>query len=204
MRRVAEVPEAVQALYGSGVVLEFVFFADVDDTEAEARTAVGMAVEHVCTGWPAGSDGTPRGVVHRAHLHRLPCRVLTQDTFLGDWMEPGSGTRLRGRDYTGLVAPGVFSSIELWSGGQFAYAFANPPYSLRVDAGRTQELFDAVCDLVLPTGNTCVIRDWSGEELLALCPDYFEPGTEWWGVFLFTIHLVKERRLTVIMASQTD
>ena len=47
-------------------------------------------------------------------------------------------------------------------------------------------------------------RDWAGPELPALCPDYFEPGTEWWGVSLFTVHVAEERRLTVILGSSTD
>lgn len=29
-------------------------------------------------------------------------------------------------------------------------------------------------------------------------------GTEWWGMFLPTVHVPDERRLTVILGSQTD
>lgn len=206
MRRVTEVPEAVQqALHDTGVVLAFASFTDVDGTESEARDAVAAALEYeyaqMLAYWNATPQATPWAAPDRAVLPQLTSRTLTREAFLGDYVDVASGTRLFSKAY--ISARGT-SMPDLWKGGHFGYAFSTSPYGIRVDAERMQALFDGVCAWILPAGRTCTILDWGSPVLLDLWPDYFEPGTEWWGVFLFTVHVAEERQLTVILGAATD
>lgn len=194
-------PGAISDYHRAGGVLAFAFFAETNGTEADARDAIAAALEHECADWPAHPDGTPRATLNRPLLPLLPSRVLTRAAFLGDWVDVASGTRLFSNGY---IASRGSSIPELWSGGQFGYAFSTAPYRMRVDAERVQTLFDAVCALILPARRTCTILDWGSEALLDLCPAYFEDGTEWWGVFLFTVHVAEEGRTAVILGSATD
>ena len=226
MEMIDAVPGPVLAAQQIGCVLEFVRFGGADGTEAEARAAVGMAVQHACAGWPPKSDGTPQGAVDLAQLGRLTPRVLTRDAFLGEWADPRTGDLVRAGSCTmsdgrrlenptyrqldvleraGVMQQsGASSGAGLWAGGEFAYAFAHPPYSLPAGACRVLAVFEALRDFLLPPGASPVILDWATDEVVALCPDYFEPGTEWWGVFVFTIYVPEQRTLTVILGSATD
>ena len=217
MERIVEVPEAVRDYQRMGGVLEFVAFAGVDDVVEAARGAIGQALDHV---W-----GVPGGI-HRDVLPRLAARVLTRGAFLGDWADPATGllrrvgsygmsdgTRLENPLYWTLdvlaaagvtVRSGGGPIPELWEGGQFAFAFADPPYRLRGTPGEVAAAFEAVCAEILPPGRTCTILDWGSPALPDLCPGYFEPGTEWWGAFLFTVHVAEEGRVTVILGAATD
>ncbi len=47
------------------------------------------------------------------------------------------------------------------------------------------------------------ILDWSDARLPEVS-DYFDDGAEWWGVFLFSVHIPSMRRLTIIAGSTTD
>ena len=218
MVMVEGVPPAVLEFQKVGGVLDFVFFTGADGSEATAREGVRQAIGRLRFGTPDG--------IGRDRVQALGWRPLTRDAFLGEWVDPASGalrhvgtwTLSNGRtlvdpSYSKLDAlrragvtvwAGGVAVPELWEGGQFGYAFSQPPYSLRAGPGRVQELFDAVRDLVLPPGAACVIRDWGGPEVVALCPGYFEPGTEWWGVFLWTVQVPGDGTLAVVLGSSTD
>ena len=56
---------------------------------------------------------------------------------------------------------------------------------------------------VLPPDLAQVILDWSHPRLPDASP-YFAAGMEWWGVFLFTVHVPALGRLTGIAGSATD
>jgi hypothetical protein len=88
-------------------------------------------------------------------------------------------------------------------GGQFAYAFSEPPYGLQARPSEVQELFCAIRDFILPRGSEHEISDWSSPRLTE-ASDYFTAGMDWWGVFLFTVYLPTLRRLTAIAGSTTD
>jgi hypothetical protein len=89
------------------------------------------------------------------------------------------------------------------AGGQFAYAFMAPPYSLRGTPNEVQSAFDQIREFILPAGETAVIRDWCSSDLVQVS-DYFIPGLEWWGAFLFTIHIPATGRLSAIAGSTSD
>lgn len=214
MRRIEEVPPAVARFQAMAGVPDFVFFDVAAGTEAAARVAVGQALSIL--------SGPPDLAV----LARLPCRALTRAAFLGEWVAPGTGilrhrgpvTLSNGRKVTDPLYPkleawrqagvtvqgSAFDIPGLWAGGEFAYAFAQPPYRLTATPGEVQAVFGAVCDLLLPPGEPCIILDWAGPDLVPLCPDYFESGTEWWGAFLWTVQVPARGTVAVVAASSTD
>lgn len=88
-------------------------------------------------------------------------------------------------------------------GGQFAYAFSNPPYKLLARPTEVQDLFDEITRFIVPADQHTTILDWTSTRL----PDssgYFASGMEWWGAFLFTNHRPATGRLTAIAASTSD
>ena len=68
---------------------------------------------------------------------------------------------------------------------------------------RPGEIFHAVRRFILPPDLEHDILDWAHPELPEVA-DYFAQGMEWWGVFLFTIHVPALNRLTAIAGSTTD
>jgi hypothetical protein len=67
-----------------------------------------------------------------------------------------------------------------------------------------QAVFTMVLELVVPPDRKVDIRDWGSPGLLNVCPDYFQPGTDWWGVFLFTLCDAQNKHVTVIAGAATD
>ncbi|HEX6565378.1 MAG TPA: hypothetical protein VF020_13895 [Chthoniobacterales bacterium] len=102
------------------------------------------------------------------------------------------------------ITTGGHDIPELWAGGQFAYAFSDPPYGLWATPGEVQAIFREILGLILPRDRQVDIRDWGSPGLLDVCPAYFQPGTEWWGVFLFSLHDTQAGNLTVIAGASTD
>lgn len=99
------------------------------------------------------------------------------------------------------LSHGVYSGPE--GDGQFAYAFSQPPYPLHAPPEAVQDLFDSLRMVLLPPWQPATILDWSHPSLPEVSA-YFEDGAEWWGMFLFTIHLPVTGRLVVIAGSATD
>lgn len=153
-------------------------------------------------------------------LRELGSRRIGLETFLGEGYNaivqelvyPGRVELKDGR----ILANPVYSQLdrdliqasssslpEIGSKPNFARAFAEPPYSLRCDYPERQALFDQVLADLFPPGQAYEIYDWSSPDLLHV-HDYFSPGTEWWGVHLYCVHLPKRQELTVILGSATD
>jgi hypothetical protein len=206
MRRLEKLPPAFKRFEAVGGAIDFTIFEDADGDDA--------AIEGICRVFAddAGFD--------RARLAALGGRAVGRRRFLGDWCDPesnallkrgdwsaASGKHLRDPPLTALarerIVSGGFSPPSPGSGGQFAYAFSEPPYGLRSKPGETQELFDEITAHVLPRDVKAEILDWSSPQLpeVSAC---FAAGMEWWGVFLFSIHLPALRRLTIAIASTTD
>jgi hypothetical protein len=200
-----------------GGVLHFARFAECSGTDPALLEAIGSTLEKIM-----GASKIVPGC-----LDSLPWRPLTRQAFLGSWADAGTGVLRRRGDFTTargrtLVDPsyeelnqlslagdsivsGAAPIPDLWEGGQFAFAFSQPPYGLyRGTPGQIQEVFTAVFDLILPPDQSIEIRDWGSPGLPDLCPDYFLPGTEWWGVFLFTLYAPQEKKVTVVVGSATD
>lgn len=91
---------------------------------------------------------------------------------------------------------------NLWEPGGFAYAFCDPPYGLRTQRHETQRLYSEITSFLIPN-HSVKIYNWHQKELLEAVPQ-FGAGTEWWGVFAFTIFLPFSCRMFGVVASSTD
>jgi hypothetical protein len=207
MRRLSPLPPAFRRYEQIGGVLDFAVFEECEGTEDAILAATVAAL-----GGDAAADA--------GKLRTLGGRQINEAVFFGDWydMERRAllwGGTLRAADGTRFTRP---SLIELegvriasgaaeipacGAGGQFAYAFANPPYSLRAPPAEVAALFDAICAFVIPPALPHDVLDWSSERLVEVS-EVFAAGMEWWGVFLFSIHVPALRRLTIIVGSSTD
>jgi len=210
-----ETPEPVLRHQALGGVLEFVRFADANGCDATLRMALEQTLRRV-----SNDQGYPEPfTLDLTTLRALQPVELTQTKFFGSAFDPASGqlvlrstwTDTDGRTFRNPTFAELAGYPEMSSGmtvhpaetGQFAYAFLDPPYGLRGTRAEKQALFDDICGLILPPGLDCTILDWCCNDLQAVS-DYFDAGMEWWGMFLFTIHVPSRRSLTVITASTTD
>lgn len=205
MNRIEKLPPAFERFDKMLGVLDFAVFENAGGTEKEVLSAVPQALRYFHR-FDAGK------------LRALGSRRITEKAFFGDWYDPDSGNLLRlGRYKTAdgwqLTDP-VLSSLDgvkIISGasacpetdGQFAYAFSSPPYPLDARPGEVQAVFEEIRDFILPPHRASEILDWSDMRLPEVS-DYFDDGAEWWGVFLFSVHIPSMRRLTIIAGSATD
>jgi hypothetical protein len=188
-----------------GGVIDFNLFTDV-----------GTLTEDVCL--QAVSASIPE--LNRDRLRAISCRSVDDETFFGEWYDADKKVLIKrgawrtddGRSLTnplltdleGLrIVGGGVETPRLGAGGQFAYAFSNPPYGLRATPREVQRVFDEVRHYLLPPNTAHEILDWS-DPRLADAAEYFEAGMEWWGVFLFVVFVPDYRRLVVVAASTTD
>lgn len=150
---------------------------------------------------------------------------MKERVFFGDWFDPVDRSLIRlgdwdtldgqrlhnpklknltGKGYgRGEKMSGGGRGIVAGEGGQFAYAFSNPPYPLRARPSEVQELFDDITAFIIPSDQQATILDWTSPRLPE-ASDYFVSGMEWWGAFLFTVHVPLLARLTAIAASTSD
>lgn len=205
MNRIEKLPPAFERFDEMLGVLDFAIFEDAGGTEEEILSAVPQALRHFHR-FDAGK------------LRALGSRRICEKAFFGDWYDPDSGSLLRLGSYktadgSQLTDP-VLSSLDgvrIMSGasscpepgGQFAYAFSHPPYPLYARPSEVQAVFEEIRDFILPPLHGSEILDWSDARLPEVS-DYFEDGAEWWGVFLFSVHIPSMRRLTIIAGSTTD
>ncbi len=205
MNRIEKLPPAFERFDDMLGVLDFAVFENAGGTAEEVLSAIPQALRHFHR-YDAGK------------LRALGSRRITEKAFFGDWYDPDSGNLLRlGRyktaDGSQLTDP-VLSSLDgvkiisgasacPETGGQFAYAFSSPPYPLDARPGEVQAVFEEIRDFILPPHRASEILDWSDMRLPEVS-DYFDDGAEWWGVFLFSVHIPSMRRLTIIAGSTTD
>ncbi len=206
MKRFLPLPSAFSRFQSMGGVLDFAVFEDANGTDDEVLSAVPQALQ--------------TGTYDREMLRSLGSQRITERTFFGDWYDYEQGVLLKGgswvtKDGRTLDNPPLvkLAGLDIVSGGgglpggpgQFAYAFLDPPYGLHAKPppDEVQAVFDEIRHFILPPGQFCEIADWSNERLPEVS-DYFEPGAEWWGMFLFSIYAPSLRRLTIIAGSSTD
>lgn len=206
MQRFHRLPSPFGRFRKVGGVLDFGVFDDTDGTDADIIEAVAQTLPR-----SRRFDGE--------RLIRQGGRPVFERALLGDWYDPdrqvllyrGEWTAPDGRKLIDPPLPSLRTSKlsggvalpEPGEGGQLAYAFSCPPYSLNAKPGEVQELFDAIIAFLLPSGRQHEIRDWSSPALIDVS-DYFEAGADWWGVHLYTIRTPESRRLTVIAGSMSD
>lgn len=203
MRRIEKLPPAFKRYRKMGGVLDFAMFEEADGGEEEILSAIASAY---------GFD--------TEKLRTLGCRRINDRAFFGDWYDRAGGLLIRRGSWTAadgrelhnpsLVATeglqltsGAAPCPDAGTGGQFAYAFSSPPYPLRPRPREIQALFEEIRDLILPPLHWHEILDWASPRLPEVS-DYFRIGMQWWGVFLFSIHVPALRRLTIIAGSTSD
>lgn len=208
MKQIAPLPPIFHEFHQTGGVLEFAAFEDAQGTEDEIIEAIASTLNHIA---PVNTEA----------LRSIGPRRITRQQFLGDWHDPESAALIRVGDWKiegekKLRTNPRFADIgqkkivsgggpipEAGAGGQFAFAFTDPPYGLRASYGDVQILFDQICEFLMPPGSEVDILDWSSDRLPEVC-DYFIAGMEWWGVFLFSLYAPALKRLTIIAGSSTD
>ncbi|WP_294334302.1 hypothetical protein [uncultured Sphingomonas sp.] len=206
MKRLKDIPPAFN-LYDKIGVMDFAIFENAGGTEQEIVAAIPQTLRHART-------------FDEARLRALGCRPIDRRAFFGDWYDLESGTLLKAGSYrtadgsvlhnpklTRLDGVEIMSGAtpipEAGAGGQFAYAFSNSVFGFEGKPSEFQSFFEEIRDFILPEGERSEILDWASPNLPDVS-DYFTDGMEWWGVFLFSIHVPKLRQLTIIAGSTTD
>lgn len=207
MNRIETLPPAFERFETMLGVLDFAIFEDATGDREDMLSAIPQALRHAERFY---ADG----------LRQLGGKPISDRTFFGDWYDFDRGHLLKFGRYKTAAGPElenpVLSSLddirimsgsgscpETGSGGQFAYAFSNPPYPLAARPSEVQAVFEEIRDFILPPGRHSEIIDWSNPRLPEVS-DYFDAGAEWWGIFLFAIFIPSMRRLTIIAGSTTD
>jgi hypothetical protein len=207
MKLLEKLPSAFKRYDKMRGVLDFAVFEDAGGTEEEILSAIPQALRHSRT-------------FDAERLRSLGCRRIRERKFFGDWYEFDGGKLLKIGSYKTAngselkdpklkkldgvkIISGASPCPEAGAGGQFAYAFSRPPYSLKGRPSEVQAIFEEIRDFVLPPTHPADICDWSSPHLPEVS-DYFAAGMEWWGVFLFSIHIPAIQQLTIIAGSSTD
>lgn len=207
MKRIEKLPSAFKRYERMLGVLVFAMFEDANGTNEDILTAMPRALRRACA-------------FDAERLRSLGCRRIRKRAFFGDWYDLGSGKLLKlGRHTTAdgselrnpklkkldgvQITSGAAPCPEPGAGGQFAYAFSNPPYGLKGRGSEVQAVFEEIRDFILPPMHRSEITDWCSPQLPEVS-DYFAAGMNWWGVFLFSIYIPATHRLTIIAGSTTD
>lgn len=207
MNRIETLPPAFERFETMMGVLDFAIFEDATGDREDTLSAIPQALRHAER-------------FYEEKLWQLGGRPMSDRTFFGDWYDFDRGHLLKLGRYKTAAGPelenpvlsslddirimsGSCSCPETGSGGQFAYAFSNPPYPLAARPSEVQAAFEEIRDFILPPGRQSEIIDWSNPRLPEVS-DYFDAGAEWWGIFLFAIFIPSMRRLTIIAGSTTD
>lgn len=205
MRRLDKLPPAFKRYDKAGGAFEFAVFDEAGDSEAEAVAAIRALLD----------DALDEAVLRAAGHRRIGLAE-----FLGAHCDPESRKLIkrgtwRTADGQELVDPplrkverlalsgGGYAIPLPGEGGQFARAFAEPPYGLDASPREIQELFGEILGFLLPPDEPHHILDWTSPRLAEASPR-FAAGMEWWGAFLFTLHQPERSRLIALAASTTD
>lgn len=207
MKRIEKLPPAFKRFQKMLGVLDFAVFEGASGSEEEILSAIPHALRHART-------------FNADTLQMLGSRSINEKTFFGDWYDYESGMllkigayrtangselhdpKLKKLDRVTIVSGAAPCPLE-GAGGQFAYAFSHPPYSLKGRPSEIQAVFEEIRDFILPPRLHSEILDWSNRQLPEVS-DYFVAGMEWWGVFLFSIYVPETRQLTIVAGSTTD
>jgi hypothetical protein len=204
MRRLRKLPPSFKRFRRMGGVLEFAIFEGSTASEEE----VFAGIEELLPGFDA------------AKLRFLGSRKIKERRFLGEWHDPATGNLIKRGSYTlfdgtelldpplkkldrARIASGASGIPGAGDGGDFAYAFTCPPYGLHARPSEVQAVFDDILEFIMPRSEPVEILDWTSPRLPEVSP-YFEPGIDWWGVFLFSLYVPALHRLTIVAGSATD
>jgi len=194
------------AFEAAGGVVEYVLLTSriADQTEDDVHTAAAIGTldalrrRHAPV-WPIEVEGT-RACGERVDL----------GTFIGPRYDLATGRLLmRGASPNYLNHYFWVGDRQNWANAValvgnaeegYAYAFTAPPHGLTHSNEEVNGLFNGLNDrLVGGLSANLVIYRWSTN-----WSTYFEPGHEWWGSFLWTVHNPVTGTIVGIAASTTD
>src|SRR5258707_402036 len=206
MKTVERLPREFGRFRQIGGALQFAVYEDAGEgeDEAEALAAISSAIPDLNTDT----------------LKSLGCRRIDKRSFFGDWYDAETDSVLKIGEYTTsdgkkLVNPrlkdlegihirsGGSPLPEAGAGGEISYAFLWAPFVLKTGPEQGQGLFTPITKIVLFPNLEHDILDCRSPRLPEVLK-FFAAGMEWWGVFLFTVHIPVIRRLTVIAGSTSD
>ena len=207
MQRIDKLPSPFKRYQKMLGALSFAVFEDAGGTEEEILSAMSAVF----------ADDRKFDV---ERLRTLGCKRLRERPFFGEWYDPETGMLLKLSTYTTAdgtelrnpklkkldrvkIMSGGAPVPEVGAGGEFAFAFSHPPYGLQGRPSEIQSVFEEIRDFILPPAHTSEICDWTNPKLTEVS-NYFEAGMEWWGVFLFSIHIPTQQKLTIIAGSTSD
>jgi hypothetical protein len=202
-------------LDSAGVVLRHVVVercsATCDHWEHRRAIILALEAETEHAEWSA-QEGAP--LVNYLKANSMTGTRISAEQFLGPlWHIGRQSLILRGRTQShynsyfvgedeetqaNVVMPPLGTSDGCDAG--YAYAFTEPPYSLRLTRRRVIELFAEALHRFLPgldAPGTALYRwptDWSS---------YFDAGREWWGSFAWT-YGASSGEIVAVFASTAD
>lgn len=200
MIEVQKTPDAVAQYQDLGGALTIKLFEDASADRQDHARALAAAI----------------GTTDADDLARLAPHEIDEATFHGAWFDTAAQRLVqRGvwEDQNGRRQQDPWFSDHnwvsgsntlpaLWDPGNFAFAFCHPPNGLGADSREIERLYLDVCAILLPAGPKQILN-WHGPDLVRIAPD-LEEGTEWWGVFAFTIHCAEQNRIAAIAGAATD
>ena len=204
MHRQNKFSAAIKRFQKIGGVVDYTFFDDVSDGLPGIRLAIAAAISDIDT-----------------HLlEQLDPVAVNKEDFLGDWYDLKSKSLIKVGGWTldtgeDLTNPKLryLEGKKILGGGSgvgepgtrlgYAYAFSNPPYGLRSKPSEIEKLFHEILDIIAPEHDHVNILDWTDPCLKELS-SYFSAGSDWWGMFLFTVSIPSQKTLCVISASTTN
>ena len=207
MRPIEKLPPQFRLFEKKGGVLEFAVFEDCDGGDEEIFEGIVSAIPS-------------RYEIESEVLRGQGYRKISERKFFGDWYDFERGDLLKKGHHTTvrggtMIDPplrkldkvrfesGGASLPDIGGSGQFAYAFSHPPYGLSGYPSEIQTVFEQIRDYILPPEEMSIIYDWSNPQLPKVSK-FFEAGSEWWGMFLFSIYVPEMRKLTIIAGSTSD
>jgi hypothetical protein len=171
------------------------------------RSAVVQTVEQLAiANEPERAVATPIGLAEFVGpLYDFSCGCLILNAVFHD-VAYRDLTYSGGADYR-RVCDGRPVRLPSSSGGDYltngyAQAFTEPPHGLssKLEPSEIDELFRALNqELFGSLGDHLSIQAWSTD-----WSGYFQPGQEWWGSFLWSVHWPARQRIVVVAASTTD
>ncbi|WFL76020.1 hypothetical protein P7228_08345 [Altererythrobacter arenosus] len=207
MTPIEKLPPPFKRFRKKGGVLKFAISHNCSGNHEEVLAAIRRVIPH-------------RYDVDLKMIEGFGYHKISERKFFGDWYDYDRGNLVKKgwhtkSDGSTLVDPPLkrLDGVRIVSGasahpgpndqGQFAYAFCCPPYPLDGRPSETQSLFEEIRDYILPPGELSQIYDW-GHPQLPKASQFFEAGSEWWGMFLWSVYIPSLQKLTVIAGSTTD
>ncbi|HSH04625.1 MAG TPA: hypothetical protein VLL52_19090 [Anaerolineae bacterium] len=206
--------KTINAYLGHGGVLDFALFnvaphvvlTGYDLHQESAKQALWYIDDQLATyaKQSAQKSGTPIEYHYRLTFDydQIYGRQLTLNQFLGSYFHhPTQALIIQNENNQYHPATNEQQQLPIPAKTEgYAYAFSHPPYPIRLKPATLNQYFHQINDILFGSLTTTLeIYEWAGP-----WSNYFEPGFEWWGAYLWTIYNPQRRQIATIAASATD